>query len=104
IMAETIQPHCAYLPIDINQYGKQPFQNPPDIRAQNGSLDTTMTVQYTDAVTTTLGGCPLKLRTYNGQLVGPTLRVGQGDVINLMLKNRLPVETPNEIQAQFEQE
>ncbi|MCP5251199.1 MAG: multicopper oxidase domain-containing protein [Burkholderiales bacterium] len=104
IMAETIQPHCAYLPIDINQYGKQPFQNPPDIRAQNGSLDTTMTVQYTDAATTTLGGCPLKLRTYNGQLVGPTLRVGQGDVINLMLKNRLPVETPNEIQAQFEQE
>lgn len=104
IMAETIQPHCAYLPIDINQYGKQPFQNPPDIRAQNGSLDTTMTVQYTDAATTTLGGCPLKLRTYNGQLVGPTLRVGQGDVINLMLRNRLPVETPNEIQAQFEQE
>src|SRR5690606_35301671 len=25
IMAETIQPHCAYLPIDITQYGKQPF-------------------------------------------------------------------------------
>lgn len=104
VIAEDIQPHCAYLPININEYGKQPFQNPPEIRANNGQLDTAFTVQYTDPKTTTLGGCPLKLRTYNGQLVGPTLRVSQGDVLNLKLRNRLPNETPDEIQAQFEQE
>jgi len=97
-------PRCAYLPIDIDKYGKQPFQNPPDIRAVNGETDTTFTVQFTDGKATKLGGCPLKLRTYDGKLVGPTLRVSQGDVINLMLKNRLPEETPDEIQRQYDQE
>lgn len=29
VMAADNQPHCAYFPININQYGKQPFQNPP---------------------------------------------------------------------------
>ncbi|SFK27982.1 hypothetical protein SAMN05216302_100374 [Nitrosomonas aestuarii] len=41
-----------------------------------------------DSNTTTLGDCPLKLRTCNGQLVGPTLRASQGDAINLMLKKQ----------------
>lgn len=102
--AGTINPNCAYKPIDINKYGGQPFQNPPGIRAQNGRLDTTFNVQFTDPKITRLAGCPVKLRTYNGQLVGPTLRVKQGDVINLALKNKLPKESPNAIQAQFDQE
>lgn len=102
--AGTINPNCAYKPIDINKYGGQPFQNPPGISAQNGRLDTTFNVQFTDPKTTSMAGCPVKLRTYNGQLVGPTLRVKQGDVINLALKNKLPKESPNEIQAQFDQE
>ncbi len=97
-------PHCPYLPIDIDKHGKQPFQNPPDVRAVDGKIDTTFTVQFSDGKTAILGGCPLKLRTYDGKLVGPTLRVSQGDVINLMLKNRLPEETPDEVQRQFDQE
>lgn len=97
-------PSCAYEPIDIEKYGKQPFQNPPDRHAQNGRLETVLTVQYTDPKTTSIAGCGVKLRTYEGKLVGPTLRVKQGDIVNLLLKNRLPKESPNEIQAQFDQE
>lgn len=95
---------CEYKPIDVDKYGKQPFQNPPDLRAQNGRLETTLSVRYTDPKTTSIAGCGVKLRTYDGKLVGPTLRVKQGDVVNLLLKNQLPKESPNEIQAQFDQE
>ncbi len=97
-------PDCAYQTIDVEKYGKQPFQNPPDLRAQNGRLETAFTVQYTDPKTTKIAGCGVKLRTYGGKLVAPTLRVKQGDVIDLLLKNNLPKESPNEIQAQFDQE
>lgn len=98
------QPGCEYKDIDPAVYGNQPFKNPPLLSSQNGSLKTTLNVQYTDPKTTSLGGCPLTLRTYNGQLVGPTLRVKPGDVFNITLDNKLPLETPNEVQAQFEQE
>lgn len=104
VVAGDINPNCDYKPIDINKYGHQPFQNPPDIRAQNGKLNTTLNVQFTDPKTTSIAGCPVKLRTYNGQVISPTLRVKQGDVINLLLRNDLPKESPDEIQAQFDQE
>jgi FtsP/CotA-like multicopper oxidase with cupredoxin domain len=80
------------------------FQNPPEIVSDKGVLNANLAVKYTDPSTTSLGGCPLTLRTYNGQLVGPTLRIRQGDTINLTLDNQLPKETPGEIQEQFEQE
>lgn len=102
--SNSIIPACAYRNIDIQKYGYAPFQNPPDIRSKEGMLDTSFTVQYTDPATTSIAGCPVTLRTYNGQLVGPTLRVRQGDVINLLLNNQLPKETADEVQAQFEQE
>ena len=103
-LAEENNPLCDYKPINIKQYGYAPFQNPPDIPSKNGVLNTTLTVQFTDPKTTSVAGCPVKLRTYNGQLVSPTLRVKQGDVINLLLNNQLPKETPDEVQAQFDQE
>lgn len=102
--ASATVPGCEYKAIDPATYGKQPFQNPPEIASYNGALDTVMTLQYTDPKTTSLGGCPLKLRSYNGQLVGPTLRIKPGDVINLTLDNKLPRETPDQVQKQFEQE
>jgi FtsP/CotA-like multicopper oxidase with cupredoxin domain len=95
---------CAYVPIDVETYGKKPFQNPPEIRSANGRLETNLVVQYTDPRTTSLGGCPLTLRSYNGGLVGPTLRVKPGDVISPVLDNRLPRETPGQVEAQFRQE
>lgn len=102
--AEGNNPLCAYKPIDVNKYGYALFQNPPESTSQNGVLNTTLNVQYTDPQNISIGGCPVKLRTFNGQLVGPTLRVKQGDVINLLLNNKLPKESPGEVQAQFDQE
>ena len=95
---------CAFRDIDVNRYGKQPFRNPPEIRSQNGRIDTPLVVSYTDPATTSIGGCPVTLRTYGGQLVGPTYRVRPGDVLAPMLDNRLPRESPAEVQEQFRQE
>ncbi|HEU0297931.1 MAG TPA: multicopper oxidase domain-containing protein, partial [Longimicrobium sp.] len=95
---------CAYVPVDIDRYGRQPFQNPPEIRAQNGVLRTDLRVEYTDPRTTSLAGCPLTIRSYNGQLVGPTLRVRPGDVMAPVLHNRLPRESDAEVEAQYRQE
>ncbi|ROZ76650.1 multicopper oxidase family protein [Ramlibacter sp. WS9] len=95
---------CAYTNIDVARYGRQELRNPPNISAQGGALTTTLDVQYTDPKTTSIAGCPVMLRTYNGQLVGPTLRVRPGETMNVMLNNRLPKETPDQIQQQFEQE
>lgn len=95
---------CAYAPIDANRYGNQPFRNPPEIRSASGRLDTRLRVQYTDPATTSLGGCPLTLRSYNGALVGPTLRVKPGDVMAPVLDNRLPREDRALVDSQYEQE
>lgn len=95
---------CPFQAIDIDKYGRQPFQNPPEERAQNGSLTTTLVVKLTDPKTTSIGGCPVSLRTYNGQLVGPTLRVKPGETLAPILSNKLPVESPDEIAAQIHQE
>ena len=95
---------CAYKEIDVDKYGHQELRNPPDIVAPGGALTTTLEVQYTDPKSISIAGCPVTLRTYNGQLVGPTLRVRSGDVMNVRLDNRLPRETPNEVQQQYVQE
>src|SRR5205814_9193548 len=70
----------------------------------NGVLSTQLAVRYTDPGAISIGGCGVRLRTYNGQLVGPTLRAKPGDVLDILLNNRLPVESPAQVAAQFEQE
>lgn len=102
--AESLESACAYKEIDVKKYGGEEFRNPPQIWAKDGALDTQLNVQYTDPKTTSIGGCPVTLRTYNGQLVGPTLRIRPGDVMNIALHNQLPKETPDEVYAQFQQE
>jgi FtsP/CotA-like multicopper oxidase with cupredoxin domain len=95
---------CEYKDIDVAKYGEKPFQNPPQVVSHNGVLDTRLVAGYTDPNTVSIGGCGVKLRTYNGELVGPTLRVKSGDVLDVLLDNRLPTESPNEVAAQYEQE
>jgi FtsP/CotA-like multicopper oxidase with cupredoxin domain len=95
---------CAFGPIDVRRYGFQPFRNPPEIRARRGTLDTTLTVRFTDPATTVLAGCPVTLRSYYGRLVGPTLRVRPGDLLAPRLANRLPRESAAEIRRQLVQE
>jgi FtsP/CotA-like multicopper oxidase with cupredoxin domain len=95
---------CPFVEIDVARSGRRPFQNPPDERAQGGRLKTTLSVSYTDPRTKSIGGCPVTLRTYNGQLVGPTLRMRAGDTLELLLANRLPREMPPEIAHQIQQQ
>ena len=41
-------------------------------------------------------GCPTRLRTYNGAIVGPTIRAKPGETFHLRLINKLPVPKPGE--------
>lgn len=97
---------CPYKPIDLSKPGVsgQPFQNPPTIRSQNGFLRSPLVVKYTDPATTKIADCPLTLRSFNGALVGPTLRLRPGDAIQLHLENQLPKESDQEIEKQYQDE
>src|SRR5436190_17113847 len=97
-------PGCAFAPIDVAKYGNLPFANPPEKRSASGVLDASLAVRYTDPTKVTLGGCPVHLRSYDGALVGPTLRIRAGDTMRVLLENQLPVETPDEVSAQIAQE
>ncbi|MDR3525832.1 MAG: multicopper oxidase domain-containing protein [Rhizomicrobium sp.] len=87
-MAAPANP-CA-VPVDVNRYGMKPFQNPPVISSVGGVLTATLDIRYTNPATTMIGECHLKLRSYGGTLVGPTLRVKPGDVMKIVVKNSLP--------------
>ncbi len=95
---------CAYKPIDLNTYAGKDFKNPPVLSSSNGVLKMQLDVKYTAPETTSLGGCPLTLRSFNGALGGPTIRLKPGDKLQLELRNKLPKETPKEIKRQFEDE
>ena len=90
--APVTDPGCEYRAIDINNpnYAGHPFANPQLIEADNGELQTILTVAYSDRQ---IADCQVHLRSYNGQLVGPTLRVKPGETINLKLINDLPPES-----------
>ena len=96
----TPTPGCEEKPFtlaDLEKYGNKPFQNPKSISSENGVLTTTLEVKYAN---NPIAGCNVNLRSYNGDLVGPTLRVKPNDLIDINLINSLPPETspppPNE--------
>jgi FtsP/CotA-like multicopper oxidase with cupredoxin domain len=78
----------------IKAFGGQAFQNPPEVRPTSPGTRHTLRVAYTTAM---LAGCPVHLRSYNGKLVGETLRVKPGETIYLQVVNDLPpnVENPH---------
>jgi FtsP/CotA-like multicopper oxidase with cupredoxin domain len=60
----------------------------PEVRrAENGVLETELRVQYAYANT---GGYNLYMRTYEGTIPGPTLRLQPGDTLKIALTNGLP--------------
>ncbi len=67
----------------------EPFAEPPVWRSKNGILDKVLTVKY---AASQIGADPVWLRSYEGLLTGPTLRVKAGDRIKILLKNDLPEE------------
>ena len=60
----------------------------PEVRrSANGELRTSLRVAYAYK---DMGGYRLSLRTYEGNLPGPTLRLRPGDVLRIRLTNDLP--------------
>lgn len=69
-----------------------PFLEPTAIRSNNGFFAATLDVAYGNYA---IGGNNVRLRTYNGRLVGPTFRVRPGDALEVRLRNQLPPEPPH---------
>jgi FtsP/CotA-like multicopper oxidase with cupredoxin domain len=67
-----------------------PLIEPEVRRSVNGELRTTLQVRYAYK---DIGGYRLSLRSYEGMIPGPTLRVRAGDVIRIRLINDLPPNT-----------
>jgi len=78
---------CEAQDIDLEKYGGVEFQNPEVIRAVDGVLNTSLEVKYGD---NKIAACPVHLRSYNGKLVGPTLRAKPGEKLKIIVKNMLP--------------
>ena len=65
---------------------RQPFEAPVELRSANGLLRTAFTVEPT---TFTVAGAKVRGYAYQGQYIGPTLRVHPGDTVRIDLTNRL---------------
>lgn len=63
------------------------FIEPEVRRSANGELHTTLRLQYAYK---DIGGYRLFIRTYEGTIPGPTLRLKPGDVLRIQLINDLP--------------
>lgn len=97
-----VTPGCEVVSTDaalqqlINTHGLKEFANPPELSSPPTSEVTRLDL-IVDYSNITVVGCPATLRTYNGMIVGPTIRVKPGDTIHLRLINRLPAPTANEL-------
>lgn len=65
------------------------FQQPPEILSHNGVLSATLVGMK---AVNRIGDDPVYLRSYNGALVGPTLRARPGDVLRIVVRNDLAPE------------
>jgi FtsP/CotA-like multicopper oxidase with cupredoxin domain len=73
----------------MDKYAKDTaFQNPPVVRPTTPQTAYTLVVKYTKDKE--LAGCPVTLRSYNGELVGATIRAKPGDTLYIKLINDLP--------------
>lgn len=96
---------------DRTQTGTQPPERPPAPQTKTAEPATVapapaassqapsgheqyleLIVQYADNV---IGGEKVRLRSYNGKLVGPTIRARPGDTLNIRLVNSLPENLKN---------
>lgn len=91
VWARRMQPRI--LSVDeINKLYKEegvPFQEPEVICSANGKLEATLTVKK---AMNQIGADKVYLRSYNGKLVGPTLKCKAGDTLYITVDNRLEPE------------
>jgi FtsP/CotA-like multicopper oxidase with cupredoxin domain len=102
-LAETTDtapdPACIYKETDLQTYGGQPYAAPEEIKSVKGQLNVDLNVALTDPNKVKIAGCGVALRSYNGKLVGPTLRVKPGDTLNITLSNQLDPKGSNPEEA-----
>lgn len=77
----------------IQNFGYADFQDPPVVRPTSESALYELVVQYSKGKI--IAGCPVELRSYNGDLVGSTIRAKPGDTLYIRLTNKLPADTTN---------
>ncbi len=65
------------------------YTDPEELRSKDGVLTAVLVATYAKNY---IGEDPVYLRSYNGHLVGPTLRVKPGDTIRVTVKNDLPTQ------------
>lgn len=70
---------------------REPSLKPLTYQSKNGRLEVNLTIDY-NKQSLQIGNDVVQLRTYNGQLVGPVLRLKAGDVLVVNLQNNLPAE------------
>jgi suppressor of ftsI len=75
-----------HVPTTFKTEQRRPFQAPIELQSENGVLRTTFTVEPT---TFPVAGAMIKGYAYQGQYIGPTLRVHPGDTVRIDLTNRL---------------
>ena len=92
--AGAADPHHAHMdatlglvPRQVPPATDQPFVEPEVRRSANGELRTSMSMRYAYR---DIGGVRLYVRTYEGAVPGPTLRLQPGDVLKLRLANDFP--------------
>src|SRR5262249_6218971 len=73
----------------VNAHGLKNFVNPPEPAAPPTDAANRLDLVI-DYANLTDDGCPAPLPTYNGAIVGPTIRAKPGDTIHLRLINQLP--------------
>lgn len=81
------------LSIDSPEPRYQPFRNPTERVSSGGVLDTQLSIAYSNQlIWNEKEQVPISvsLRNYDGMLVGPTLRIKQGDLLRVKIKNDLP--------------
>ncbi len=67
---------------------------PPVLRSSNGELSTAFDINYISGnMTTPVGIRSVRLRTWDGYIGGPTLRVKPGDRLSVTITNNLPPNT-----------
>lgn len=75
----------------INSVGLQEFQSAPLVRPVSEETRLDLVVDYAEL---DVAGCRARLRTYNGAIVGPTIKASPGDTLYIRLVNRLMPDTP----------
>jgi FtsP/CotA-like multicopper oxidase with cupredoxin domain len=71
----------------------KPLRNPPERHSIDGVLDTRLEINYAENLVWNMkqkSTIKVKLRSYEGGLMGPTLRVRPGDLLKVHLVNNLP--------------